>query len=59
MIKKNRFAFLVMCLVGFASAQNVDVSPDFTCTDIHGVEHNLFSYLDEGKCVFLHFTGTF
>ncbi len=59
MVKKNLFVLLVMCFMGFTAAQNIDISPDFTCTDIHGTEHNLFTYLDEGKCVFLHFTGTF
>ncbi len=28
---------------------------DFTVTDIDGVEHNLFSYLDAGQYVYLHF----
>lgn len=28
---------------------------DFTVTDIEGVEHNLFEYLDDGKYVYLNF----
>jgi hypothetical protein len=31
------------------------VAEDFTITDIDGVEHNLFNYLDQGKYVYLDF----
>ena len=32
-----------------------DVAPAFTATDGHGNEHNLQSYLDDGKTVILYF----
>jgi hypothetical protein len=28
---------------------------DFTVTDIDGVEHNLFTYLDDGQFVYIYF----
>ncbi|MDD3687370.1 MAG: hypothetical protein PHE56_11450 [Bacteroidales bacterium] len=31
------------------------VAEDFTITDIDGVEHNLFTYLDDGRYVLLVF----
>ena len=30
------------------------IAPDFTATDINGVEHNLYSYLDSGYQVILN-----
>lgn len=34
------------------------VAPDFTLTDINGQTHNLYSYLNQGKTVFLDFFAT-
>ena len=34
------------------------LAPDWTATDIEGVEHNLYSYLDSGYAVILDFTAT-
>lgn len=34
------------------------VAPDFTATDINGVEHNLYQLLDEGKTVILDVSAT-
>ena len=34
------------------------IAPDFTATDINGVEHNLYSYLDSGYSVILCFDAT-
>ena len=34
------------------------IAPDFTATDINGVEHNLYDLLDEGKQVILQFSAT-
>ena len=34
------------------------IAPDFTATDINGVEHNLYDLLDEGKKVILQFSAT-
>ena len=43
-----------------ADAQLPDgsIAPDFTLTDIEGNEHNLYSYLDQGKKVILQFDAT-
>ena len=30
----------------FAQLPDGSIAPDFTATDINGVEHNLYSYLD-------------
>ena len=35
-----------------------DVVDDFTVTDIHGEEHNLYTYTSEGKYVFIDFSFT-
>lgn len=34
-----------------ASAQiaNGTAAPDFTATDVNGVQHNLYEYLEQGK----------
>lgn len=44
--------------LGIAQVSNYnvgDVVDDFTVTDVHGVEHNLYTYLAEGKYVYLDF----
>lgn len=41
-----------------AKAQIGTVAPDFTATDAHGNEHNLYSLLDSGKYVVLDFFYT-
>ncbi len=52
---------LLLCLVAYvasAQVQNYDVGEvvdDFTVTDIHGVEHNLYDYHAQGKYVWLDF----
>ncbi len=33
-------------------------APDFTVTDLDGVEHNLYTYLDQGKTVVVDFSAT-
>jgi len=57
MPQKAMKIFAVLLSVFIISAQ--DVSPDFTGTDIHGVTHNLYSILDQGKHVWIHTTGSF
>jgi len=51
---------LVMLTNGSAWAQLPDgsVAPDWTATDINGVEHNLQSYLDQGMTVIITFHAT-
>lgn len=52
---------LLLYLVAYAATAQVnnynvgDVVDDFTVTDIHGVEHNLYNYTAEGKYVWLDF----
>ena len=41
-----------------AQLPNGSIAPDFTATDINGVEHNLYSYLDSGYQVILEFSAT-
>ena len=50
----------VVCTIDHADAQLPDgsIAPDFTATDINGVEHNLYDLLDEGKKVILQFSAT-
>ena len=42
----------------FAQLPNGSVAPDWTASDIDGVEHNLYSYLDSGYAVILDFSAT-
>ena len=42
----------------FAQLPDGSTAPDFTATDINGVEHNLQSYLDQGMTVILDFSAT-
>ena len=34
------------------------IAPDFTVTDLNGVSHTLYDYLDDGKMVILDFSAT-
>ena len=59
-MKKITSLVLLLCLSLTAYSQvngyNVgDVVDDFTVTDIHGVEHNLYEYAEAGKYVYLDF----
>lgn len=56
----KKITFLLFFAMIFANAQtgnyqNGDVVDDFTVTDIHGNEHNLYSITAEGKYVWLDF----
>ena len=58
---KHIYSLIAALLIGFASfAQlpNGSIAPDFTATDIDGVEHNLYELLDEGKKVIVDFSGS-
>ena len=58
---KHIYVLIAALMVGTASlAQLPDgsIAPDFTATDINGVEHNLYSYLDSGYQVILDFSAT-
>jgi thiol-disulfide isomerase/thioredoxin len=42
----------------YAQLPDGSTAPDWTATDINGVEHNLQSYLDQGMTVIIHFSAT-
>ena len=51
-------AGLFFSLATFAQLPDGSIAPDFTATDLDGVEHNLYDLLDEGKQVILEFSAT-
>jgi hypothetical protein len=53
-MKKLLLSVFVIVL-SYATYAQPTVAEDFTVTDIDGVEHNLFTYLDQGKYVYLDF----
>ena len=59
---KSIYTLLTICLLlaTVSNAQLADgtIAPDWTMTDIEGVEHNLQSYLDDGYTVILDFSAT-
>ena len=58
---KHVFLALLSALIvhlGMAQLPNGTISPDFTATDLNGVEHNLYSYLDSGYQVIVDFSAT-
>lgn len=60
-MKKLYLLFALLVSVAFtASAQLPDGStaPDWTLTDINGVEHHLYEYLDSGYTVVIDFSAT-
>ncbi|MFN5415874.1 MAG: T9SS type A sorting domain-containing protein [Flavobacteriia bacterium] len=57
----KKLIFSIALLTGLnASAQLPDgsIAPDFTLTDINGNTHNLYTYLDQGKTVFIDVSAT-
>ena len=59
---KNLFFTLLFsgALFSVSHAQLPDgtVAPNFTATDINGVQHNLYDLLNQGKTVYLEFSAT-
>ena len=58
---KRHLLFLAFALAAFptfAQLPDGSTAPDWTATDINGVEHNLQSYLDQGITVILEFSAT-
>ncbi len=51
-------AFLAFAFSAKAQLADGSVAPDFTATDINGVEHNLYDLLNEGKTVILDISAT-
>jgi thiol-disulfide isomerase/thioredoxin len=52
------FAVLTISSTALAQLPSGSIAPDFTATDIDGVEHNLYNLLDEGYQVILDFSAT-
>ena len=52
------FAALTFGFTAMAQLPDGSTAPDFTATDINGVEWNLYTLLDEGKTVILDFSAT-
>jgi len=58
-MKKRLLPILAFLALPFANiAQIGAVAPDFTQTDINGVSHNLYSYLNAGKVVIVDMSAT-
>ncbi len=51
-------AAALMMLLSVGAYAQPTFAPDFTVTDLDGVEHNLYSYLDQGKTVVVDFSAT-
>ena len=54
----TRFLFLFLLYSGTTFAQQGQWAPNFTLTDINGVEYRLYDYLAEGKTVIIDFAAT-
>ncbi len=52
------FAALTISFSAFSQLPNGSIAPDFTATDIDGIEWNLYQLLDEGMTVVLDFSAT-
>ncbi|HOJ25055.1 MAG TPA: T9SS type A sorting domain-containing protein [Bacteroidales bacterium] len=58
-MKKIYCLFIILLLAFYLNAQTpLTTAVDFTATDVHGTSHNLFTYLDAGKYVFIDFFYT-
>lgn len=66
-MKKLLTTFLVAVLLILSPKLNANsvmplndnaIAPDFTVTDLNGVSHTLYDYLDDGKMVILDFSAT-
>lgn len=61
MLKVQSFWILLFAVLLYASGEKSSVRtvPDFTGTDIQGETYSLYDLLDNGKHVWVHFTGKF
>jgi len=60
-LMKHIYALIVglfFSIATFAQLPDGSIAPDFTATDLDGVEHNLYDLLDEGKQVIIEFSAT-
>lgn len=61
----KQMKYLIILLASFLALQPIraqlpdgTIAPDWTLTDLNGVEHNLYSYLNAGKSVIIDFSAT-
>lgn len=61
----KRIKYLIFLFAGLFAFQPVHaqlpdgaIAPDWTLTDLNGVQHNLYSYLNAGKSVVIDFSAT-
>ncbi len=58
-MKKILFSFALLTGITVnAQLPDGSIAPDFTLTDINGNSHNLYTYLNQGKTVFLDVSAT-
>ncbi len=60
---RHFYLALLVCMLGSATALRAQLpdgalAPNWTLTDINGQSHNLYTYLNQGKTVFLDFFAT-
>ena len=48
---------LMLSVSTFAQMPNGSIAPDWTLVDLDGVEHNMYSYLDDGYTVIIDFSA--
>jgi len=57
---KKLFLLIIAAMVSFstfAQLPNRSIAPDWTMTDLDGVEHNMYTYLDSGYTVVIDFSA--
>lgn len=57
-VKNACYATLLLANFSFAQLPDGSIAPDFTLTDINGNSQHLYSYLDQGKTVYIDFFAT-
>ena len=57
-MRKITLIFLLFVSINTFAQTSLTEAVDFTVTDVDGNEHNLFSYLDDGKYVLIDFFYT-
>lgn len=59
-MRRHLLQIFTVCAFSIFACANTyaQTAPDFTETDIYGVEQNLYSYLDDGKAAILDFSAT-
>jgi len=57
LLRTSTLLLVLLLVVQVANAQldGSGIAPDFTLTDVKGVDHHLYDYLDQGKVVILDF----